>query len=142
MTEDLVQTWKESVICLLDAGEWRVIWDGETYSPGSITSAAKFPLYVITAYNPGSEPASDLENRLKDEELREAIGSIGGIQSFVSVGSSLSGSHCEFGYAVAGVTALQVDELARRFGQIGYYRFTESSMEIFAVDEDGKFVIV
>ena len=138
--EDLLETWKRSKIEIQRQCNWVTIWDGYLYRPEALPKELDGqPLYVVTAYNPGSVPLSEEENRIRDKRLLERVSSIGSAGIYVSVGRSLSGSHAEFGYAIYRVSKTMVDDLAREFGQIGYYRLTPCSMEIFALNGDGEF---
>jgi len=138
--ENLLETWKRSVIEIQQQCNWVILWDGYLYYPGAIPREVEGrALYIVTAYNPGSVLLTVDENEIRDKRLFARISSLGSAGIYVSVGRSLSGSHTEFGYAVHGVSKGEVDDLANEFGQIGYYRLTQSSMEIFAVDGAGEF---
>lgn len=116
------------------------LWDGYLYYPAALPKEVEGQsLYIVTAYNPGSVPLPGEENEVRDKRLLARISSLGAAGLYVSVGRSLSGSHTEYGYAIYGVSKTAVDDLAREFGQIGYYRFTPSSMEIFALNRAGEF---
>lgn len=116
------------------------LWDGYLYHPEALPKEVEGQsLYIVTAYNPGSVPLSDAENRIRDKRLFTRVSSLGSTGIYVSVGRSLSGSHAEYGYAIYGVSKTMVDDLAREFGQIGYYRLTGSAMEVFALNGAGEF---
>ncbi len=140
---DLLETWKSSVLEIQHICRWITLWDGARYFPEAVPKEVEGQdLYMITAYNPGSEAISDEENKERDKRLFVGISKLASASMFVSVGRSLSGSHKEFGYAVYGVSKQDVDQLAKEFGQIGYYRFTASAMEVYALDQGGQFVKV
>ena len=135
-----MKTWKRSIIEIQRQCNWVTIWDGYLYHPDALPKEVDGEsLYVVTAYNPGSVPLSEEENRIRDKRLFERVSGLGSVGIYVSVGRSLSGSHAEYGYAIYRVSKMTVDDLAREFGQIGYYRLTSSSMEIFALNGDGEF---
>ncbi len=138
--ESLVETWRRSVLEIKSFGKWITLWDGQTYYPDAVPEEVRGQdLYVVTAYNPGSTPLSDRQNRERDERLFAHISSLNSAGSFVSVGRSLSGSHTEYGYAIYGISKSDADNLATEFGQIGYYRLTSRDMEIFALGDSGEF---
>ncbi|NNN19180.1 MAG: DUF3293 domain-containing protein [Acidimicrobiaceae bacterium] len=138
--EGLMETWKRSVLEIQRFCNWSTLWNGERYFSDAVPKeVGGQDLYIVTAYNPGSDPLPEMENKSRDKQLFSRISSLGSAGSFVSVGRSLSGSHEEFGYAIYAVSKNEVDQLAKEFGQIGYYRFTPSSMEIYALDEYGEF---
>ncbi len=138
--EDLLETWKRSTIEIQRQCNWVTLWDGYLYHPEALPKEVEGQsLYIVTAYNPGSVPLSDAENRIRDKRLFTRVSSLGSTGIYVSVGRSLSGSHAEYGYAIYGVSKTMVDDLAREFGQIGYYRLTGSAMEVFALNGAGEF---
>ncbi len=140
LDEDLLKTWKMSILEIQRLCKWVTLWDGERYYSNAIPDEVSGEsLFIITAYNPGSEPLSDQENAARDKELFSRISRLGSAGFFMSVGRSLSGSHTEYGYAIYRVSKDEVDQLAKEFGQIGYYRLTPKSMEIFALNDEGEF---
>ncbi|TAN30448.1 MAG: DUF3293 domain-containing protein [Actinomycetota bacterium] len=140
---DLLETWKRSVLEIQHICRWITLWDGERYFPEAVPQEVEGQdLYIITAYNPGSEAISDEENDSRDRRLFARICALDSAGMFVSVGSSISGSHKEFGYAIYRVSKHDVDQLAREFGQIGYYKLTSTAMEVFALDQGGNYVKV
>ncbi|MBI3224362.1 MAG: DUF3293 domain-containing protein [Mycolicibacterium cosmeticum] len=86
---------------------------------GDAESLPLGPLHVVTAVQPGGDPAStDSAARLAvlDRELCAA-----GIRSVHSVGSSLDGEHAEESRAIFGLSDQQVRELGLRFGQVAVF---------------------
>lgn len=142
ISPEILDTWRDSIIEIKVKSDWKVIWDGKNVNLDSIAeSVANWDLYVLTAYNPGSVNLSDKENRHRNTALNSKIDGLS-IKYYESVGRSLSGSHCEFGFAIYGVDRVLIDRLANEFGQIGYYKFSVDSMTIYAVTSKGIFVAI
>lgn len=141
--KDLLDTWKESMIEIKVDSRWAVIWDGQrcVNSDLSVFQSANV-LYVVTAYNPGSVIRSEQANVKANQEMLERLKMLDGAQWVESVGRSLSGSHCEYGYAIYGVDKLEVDALALEFGQIGYYLFADGTLAIYAKNANDEFKLV
>lgn len=143
VNDDLLDVWRASEIQICTGETWVTLWDGYKFHPDSFPAEATGQyLYVLTAYNPGSEPLGDAENRLRNRQLHDRLKELGVVTKYVSVGRSLSGSHEEFGFALYGLDQSIVENLALEFGQIGFYRFSEHQMEIFAIGESGKFILM
>lgn len=141
VSQNLLDTWKRSELQIQVSCKWLTLWDGERLYLDALPKEVEGrDIYILTAYNPGSEPLPDAENKKRDKELFQRLSSLGPLGLFTSVGRSLSGSHEEFGYAVFRVSKSDIDRLALEFGQIGYYRFSSGALQIFVLDENGEFV--
>lgn len=143
INDELISTWRQSIIQIRDGKSWPIIWDGAHYYREALPKDLQSSyFYVITAYNPGGEPLSEPDNVGRNKELGRRLDSLVNVGAFESVGKSLSGSHAEYGYAVFRAEKILIDQLANECGQIGYYRFTFETMEIFVKGEDGVFVLI
>ena len=141
--KELIDTWKASVIEIKVDSLWKVIWDGVNCVTRNYPDfVLGNELYVLTAYNPGSMIRDEEINIQANQELLQRITQVNGAQWLESVGRSLSGSHCEYGFAIFGVDKGEIDNLAIEFGQIGYYRFLGTAMEIFAKNSEDEFDLI
>lgn len=143
VNKDLLDTWKASVIEIKVDSLWKVIWDGLNCVTENLPDfVSDKELYVLTAYNPGSIIRDEQINVRANQELLQRINQVDNAGWFESMGSSLSGSHCEYGFAIHGAEKYVIDNLASEFGQIGYYRFLGASMAIFAKNSEDEFDLI
>ncbi len=143
VTPQLIEIWKKSIIEIKLPSRWAPIWDGANLYANNLPPDLNGKMmYVITAYNPGSEVRTDQENLDADRQLRTRVEKIPFANWLESVGRSLSGSHAEYGYAVYGIDKEVADKLSEEFGQIGYYGFSKSGMAIYVKDQEDGFIPV
>lgn len=141
--KDLLDTWRASVIEIKVNSLWKVIWNGRICITENLPDFVRNQeLYILTAYNPGSIIQDEETNIKANQELFRRLERVIGAGWFESVGRSLSGSHCEYGFAIYGVQKSEIDGLALGFGQIGYYRFLGGDMAIFAKNSADKFHLI
>lgn len=140
ITPQLIEIWKQSIIEIKLGDSWATLWDGAIFYANNLPPDLNGELYVITAFNPGSEPRSDQENLDADLRLRRRLEGIPYAKWLESVGRSLSGSHSEYGCAVYGIDKEVADKLSADFGQIGYYSFSNSGMAIYVKNQENGFV--
>lgn len=141
ITSELIETWKKSIIEIKVSDRWVTIWNGANFYVNNLPPDLNEKLmYVITAYNPGSEQRSEQENLDADRQLRARLEGIPFANWVESVGRSLSGSHTEYGCAVYGIDKEVADNLSEEFGQIGYYCFSNSGMSIYVKNKEDGFI--
>ena len=87
------------------------------------------PVYVITAWNPGSVWMSEERNAANNAALRKILGRRGGLVVDV-VGQSQDGIWQEDSFLVSGIDGHQISELAALFGQLAYFELTKDEMRV------------
>ena len=87
------------------------------------------PVYVITAWNPGSVWMSDERNATSNAALRKTLERRGGLVVDV-VGQSQDGIWQEDSFLVSGIDGHQISELAALFGQLAYFELTKDEMRV------------
>ena len=73
---------------------------------------------VITAWNPGSRPRPEADNRQADAALQAELDALG-LRRLPTLASDAEGNWPEPGWLVADLSTADTDALARRFGQAG-----------------------
>lgn len=91
-------------------------------------------LFLITAWNPGAVARSSHHNRIAMAELLLFLAQAG-VENFPSAGSA--GTWYEPGVAFFASDDELALEVARRFGQLGYYRFNRERG--YCIDVTGTF---
>ena len=73
---------------------------------------------LLTAWNPGSRPCPEADNRHADVSLQRQLDELG-LRRLPAVNSDASGAWREPGWLVADLATPAADGLARRYGQAG-----------------------
>lgn len=94
-------------------------------------------LHVLTAWNPGDERPSVVENRGANERLRAELVRRG-LTVFHAVGSSSRG-HAEESYAVPDWDRSAACELGREFGQVAIFEVDSESQTVVSSDESWEY---
>ena len=75
---------------------------------------------IVTAFNPAGEPTPDASNRKADIKLKECL-ERSQLAHFRVIGGSRDGKHREPGFAVLVDDPVELDNLARQFGQEAFF---------------------
>ncbi len=96
------------------------------------------PLFVITAWNPGSRFLSGVENRRRQAEL-EALLEAGGVAGVPAIGEGVDVDHAEVGRALWGIDRAQAVAYGARFEQDAFFEFTDTDTRLVFC-RDGRVV--
>ena len=86
-------------------------------------------MHVITAWNPGDERPSLNMNRLRNDQLKVELETMG-FEVFAALGSDPHSEHAEESWAVVGMSDEQAIEAGCRFGQVAIFRIEASSQHV------------
>lgn len=81
---------------------------------------------LLTAWNPGSRPCPEADNRHADVSLQRQLDELG-LRRLPAVNSDASGAWREPGWLVADLAPPAADGLARRYGQAGILHWPAGS---------------
>ena len=93
--------------------------------------------WVITAFNPRSEPLTAARNAERHEQLREALAAAG-YEPIESVGRQPDGEWEETGFVVPGIDETTVTALAEQFEQNALFHWTPDAWSIHGVLQPGR----
>ena len=96
------------------------------------------PFWVLTAWNPGSEPFSDTENAERHWQLCARLDELGHTW-LPALGTSPDGSWSEESVAVPGLDRETALALGREFGQEAVFEVTAEYLRVHGCSADWQF---
>jgi hypothetical protein len=93
----------------------------------------RWPITLVTAWNPGGRPAAGPMNRKANRALRRALEAQGRAWR-PALGRARDGSWAEPGFAVGGLDEAEATALGRDWGQLAIYLVSEEEVAVVASD--------
>ena len=87
------------------------------------------PVFILTAWNPGSVWASAEKNKAANQKLKESL-TERGASAQLAVGRSPDGKWREESFLVEGLQARAIAELAQLFGQLAFFELDRSFLSV------------
>ena len=110
-----------TLVTVHDGGRWVSGFD--------FASRRGRPVHVITAWNPGDERPSLDTNRLRNDQLKVELETMG-FEVFAALGSDPHSEHAEESLAVVGMSDEQATEVGCLFDQVAIFRIEASSQHV------------
>lgn len=102
---------------------------------GEWPTGFRAPVYILTAWNPGSERPGESVNRARQEAL-ESEGRQRGFEMCHTIGRDPDSSHFEEGVAVSGLSEHEAIIFGARYGQAAIFSWTPEELTVLScVDE-------
>ncbi len=106
-----------------------VVLSAADEAPLTLPAALQPSAWILTAWNPWSQPLSLEENQRRNEALQVALQELA-VRVYPAVGRAREGDWWEASFAVVGLDEASALSLGRRFGQNAVFQVTEGGLVV------------